>query len=550
MIVDLDFLEQLIAEWEGEIVEFKEASADFPTATIGKYFSALANEVNLQGADRGWLIFGVSDKTRSVVGTDYREDHERLQSLKNQIADGTEPKISFRNIHELHHPDGRVVLFDIPAAPAGMPISWNGHYFAREGESLSSLSLNKLDTIRKQFAIADWSAQVVSGATLGHLDEAALDQARESFSTKHANRLPPEEVKQWPLGTFLSRARITRDGKLTRAALLLLGKPDSAHLLLPHPAQMTWKLVGSEQAYEHFGPPFLLNTSELYQRIRNIQLRILPNDALIASEMSKYDRKVVLEALHNCIAHQDHSRSGRIVVTEMPDRLTFENEGNFFEGQPEDYAQGNKTPRRYRNPLLAHAMAELNMIDTIGYGIYEMHMSQARRYFPMPDFDLSTPNAVHTTIHGRIIDPAYSRLLMQKTRLPLADIIALDRVQKNLSLDDSTLRRLRRDGLVEGRKPNLHVSASVAKATASKLEYIRTRAQDDAFYAKLVIDLLRKFDSASRKEINNLLWDKLSEALDSEQKWNKISNLLTKLRRAGRIRNAGSRRAPKWKLAE
>ena len=332
--------------------------------------------------------------------------------------------------------------------------------------------------------------------------------------------------------------------------MLLLGKPDSAHLLLPHPAQMTWKLVGSEQAYEHFGPPFLRNTSTLYQRIRNIQVRILPDDELIALEVSKYDRKVVLEALHNCIAHQDYARNGRIVVTEMRDCLTFENEGDFFEGQPEDYVYGDKTPRRYRNPFLVHAMTELNMIDTIGYGIHEMHVGQARRYFPMPDFDLNTPDAMHMTVHGRVIDPAYTRLLMQKTNLPMADILALDRVQKHLPLDDTILRRLRRDGLVEGRKPNLHVSATMAKATASKADYIRTRAQDDAFYAQLVADYLRQFGSASRREIDNLLWDKLSEALDDEQKWNKISNLLTKLRRAGRIRNAGSRRVPKWQLAE
>ena len=83
---------------------------------------------------------------------------------------------------------------------------------------------------------------------------------------------------------------------------------------------MTWKLVGQETAYEHFGPPFLLQTSQLYQRIRNIQLRLLPDDELLPHEVSKYDQKVVLEALHNCIAHQDYTRNGRVVVTELPDR--------------------------------------------------------------------------------------------------------------------------------------------------------------------------------------------------------------------------------------
>ena len=145
------------------------------------------------------------------------------------------------------------------------------------------------------------------------------------------------------------------------------------------------------------------------------------------------------------------------------------------------------------------------MIDTMGYGIYEMHRSQARRYFPMPDYDLSEPEAVEMTIHGRVVDPAYSRMLMQKTKLPLTDILALNRVQKGLTLDNDMVKHLRRSGLIEGRKPHLPVSATVAKATASKADYIRTRAQDDVFYAKLVTDYLGKFGKASRKEIDGLL---------------------------------------------
>jgi ATP-dependent DNA helicase RecG len=332
--------------------------------------------------------------------------------------------------------------------------------------------------------------------------------------------------------------------------LLLLGKPEAAHLLLPHPAQLTWKLEGPELAYEHFGLPFLVTSSELYQRIRNVQIRILPDNVLIPVEVSKYDRRVVLEALHNCIAHQDYSRNGRIVVTERPATLVFENEGQFFEGQPDDYIAGNKTPRRYRNPFLAQAMAELNMIDTMGYGIYLMHHEQAKRYFPMPDYDLSEAGVVRMTVYGGVVDLAYSRLLIQKTDLPLADVLALDRVQKKLPIPEAALARLKRSGLIEGRKPNLHVSAAVAKVTAGKADYIRTRAQDDAFYLKLLMDYLEEYQEASRAEIDKLLIGKLSEALNEQQKSNKINNLITKWRRAGRIVNLGSDKGSRWASAE
>jgi ATP-dependent DNA helicase RecG len=195
-------------------------------------------------------------------------------------------------------------------------------------------------------------------------------------------------------------------------------------------------------------------------------------------------------------------------------------------------------------------MAELGMIDTMGYGIYQMHLGQARRYFPMPDYDLSDPKVTRMTIYGGVIDQAYSEILIQETSLPLGDILALDRVQKKLPLDDEIVKQLRRAGLVEGRKPNLYVSASIAKATNSKVDYIRTRAQDDEFYAKLLTDYLEKFGEASRSEINKLLLDKLSDALDETQKSTKIASLLTKLRRRGLILNKGNDRVPCWVLAE
>lgn len=554
MSMDEQALEQLlhslIERWESEVVEFKRGGKGFSTSDLGKYLSALANEANLRACESAWLVFGIDDKTRRILGSEYRQAPGELHRLKMQIADGTEPSITFRDIHELETPEGRVLLFEIPPAPMGMPIAWQGHYFARAGESLTGLGLDKQDAIRRQTDATDWSVQLVPNASLDHLDPEAVSKARESFAKKYANRFEPGEVMGWPLATFLDRAKLTLDGKVTRAALLLLGKEEAAPLLSPHPAQLTWKLEGPERAYQHFGPPFLLATTRLYQQIRNVQVRILPEDQLLGVELAKYDQRIVLEALHNCIAHQDYARNGRVLVTEEPDRLILENAGGFFEGRPEDYVTGHKTPMHYRNPFLVNAMVELNMIDTMGYGIHEMHLGQAKRYLPMPDYDVTDPSRVRLTIYGSIVDPAYTRMLIKKTELSLQEILALDRVQKQLPLDKEMTSRLRRAKLIEGRQPNLRVSAEIATATATKAQYIHTRGQDDAFYAKLVTDYLAKFGSASRQEIDTLLWDKLSAALDEPKKKAKVGNILTKLRRAGQIRNAGSRGAPEWRLVQ
>lgn len=542
-------LTDLISTWENEVVEFKEASNSYSTTDIGKYFSALSNEANLKDADAGWLVFGVNNKSRAIVGTDYRPAPDHLQSLKRQIAEGADPTTTFRHLHVVEVDGKRVVMMEIPPAPRGIPIGWQGHFYARSGESLAPLNLAKLDEIRAQTVDSDWSAQVVDGATLDDLDPKAVERARSDFALKHKNRIDPEEVRNWPVATLLDRAKITQRGQVTRAALLLLGRAESAYLLSPHPAQMTWKLVGQETAYEHFGPPFLLATSQLYQRIRNIQLRLLPDDELLPHEVAKYDQKVVLEALHNCIAHQDYRQNQRIIVTEQPDRLVFENAGRFFEGLPEEYVRGDKTPRGYRNPYLVQAMVELNMIDQLGYGIQRMYKTQRERYLPMPDYEVAG-DAVVMTVYGGVVDPAYTRVLMENGGLKLADVLALDRVQKRLDVPDAAIQALKRKGLVEGRRPNLRVSAAVAAASSRQAEYIKTSAFDDQHYADLVLKFLSKFGSASRKEIDELLWDKLSDSLNDAQKKSKIGNILTRLRVDGAIFNAGSRAAPEWKASE
>ena len=540
-------LDGLLDTGENEVIEFKQANDNFPTEKIGQYFSALANEANLRDFEKAWLVFGVDNKG-GIIGSSYRLEPGRLQSLKNQIADDAEPSITFRNIHEMNHDNGRVILFEIPAAPHGMPIAWKGHYYARAGESLTSLGLDKQDEIRQQTIASDWSIQIIENATFNDLDPEAIEWVKESFAKKYNTVFPAEDIATWNTQTLLDRAKITIGGQVTRTALLLLGRAEAAHLLSPHPAQMTWKLEGQEKAYAHFSIPFVLTSSRLFQKIRNINLRLLPDNELLPYEVSKYDQKVVLEALHNCIAHQDYSRNGRIVVTEWLDKLTFENEGEFFEGVPNDYVNGTKTPRRYRNPFLAQAMVELNMIDTMGYGIHQIYEAQRHRYLPMPDYDLSLGNAVHMTVYGSVVDPAYSKRLMENTRLSLLDVLALDRVQKKLPITDKTMRHLRRGALIEGRKPNLYVSAAVAATTASRADYIRTRAQDDTFYKQLITDYLIKFNKASRKEIDELILNKLSDVLTADQKKSKISNIISSLRKNGVIHNRGSRTAPQWEL--
>lgn len=528
---NLKLLDSLIDNWENETIEFKEASNDFDTDRIGCYVSALSNEANLADLESGWLVFGVKNKTRAVVGTGYGTDPRRIDSLKRQINDDTDPSTTFRSVRTVSHPNGRVLMFEIPSAPKGIPIAWKGHWYGRAGENTEPLALDKIDTIRSQSHLMDWTAQIVEDAELSDLSPEAIAVARRGFAEHNASRIPTETIESWTDEEFLRHAGLVTKRGITRACILLLGKPEASYLLSPLMAELTWKLVGQEHAYEHFGIPFILSTTRLYSRIRNIKIRLLPPGELIQREVEKYDQGSVLEAMHNCIAHQDYTKHSRISVTEYPDRLEFTSVGSFFEGVPDEYALEGHMPRSYRNPTLIQAMTRLNMIDHLGYGIERMNRSQANRYLPLPDYDLSDPREVKLTIYGRVVDEGYTRLLMQDTELPFEDVLALDRVQKGHLISDVALRRLRNKGLVEGRRPHLRVAAEVAEATGTRAEYIRVRGQSDEYCCALITDYLKKHGHAGRATIDAIVFPSLSSELNDDQRRNKVKNLLGKLRK-------------------
>jgi len=533
---------------ETEWVEFKEAKSNLDSDDLGKYFAALCNEANLKDQPVGWLVFGVQDKPRKVVGSQYRPSRASLDSLKQEIATHTTGRITFKEIHELHLPEGRVVMFEIPPAPQGIPVAWKGHFYGRDGHALGALNLQEIEQIRAQAGYQDWSAQICPTAAITDLDPAALALAREKFRQKNSSRPFAVDMPKWDDATFLERAKLAQQKKLMRAALILLGKPESTLHLSPAVAQITWKLDADEQAYEHFGPPFLLNVNAVFARIRNLKFRLQPFNQLVPIELEKYDAKVVLEALNNCIAHQDYTRQARIIVVEKADRLIFENAGGFFEGSLDDYLFRDRIPRHYRNRLLAEAMVSLDMIDAMGMGIKRMFLTQRNRFFPLPEYDFSQPDTVRMEIMGRLIDENYSRVLIEKADLDLGTVVALDKVQKRKSLTPDELRLLRRLKLVEGRAPNVFVASKIAAITGDKAQYIRNRAFDDAHYKKMILDYLAEYGSASRADIDRLLKGKLSDVLTPQQQAVKVKNLLAAMARKDKtIMNLGSKKKPEWR---
>lgn len=220
---------------ETEWLEFKEAKTKFNFDKLGKYFSALSNEANLNGKQFGWLILGIEDKERKIVGSNYKNN--KLDDLKSAIANHINMQLTFSGIFELNISRKRIVMFQIPAAPKGLPIAWKGFFYGRDGQSLGALNINEFEEIRGQIKRRDWSAEICKNAKIDALDPEAIAKARIEFKNKFP-RLK-SEVDKWDDIAFLNKAKVTIRGKITNTAIILLGKEESEHFISPSVAKIS-----------------------------------------------------------------------------------------------------------------------------------------------------------------------------------------------------------------------------------------------------------------------------------------------------------------------
>lgn len=525
---------------ETEVVEFKRARHGFDDHDLGKYFSALSNEANLKGKERAWLVFGVENETHEVTGSYYKNTRPALDAMKKSIADQTTGRHTFVEIYAFNYKNGnRVVMFEIPPAPQGIPIAYQNHYYGRDGESLQGLSIDKIEKIRSQSKVKDWSAEIIEEASLDDLDTSAISKARELYTSTHKDK--EKEIGSWNDTTFLNKAKITIRGKITNTAIILLGKEESEHLLSPAVAKIKWILrdrENMERDYMIVSCPFILAVDRIYEKIRNLKYRYINSEfrTLFPEEIDTYEPYVIREALNNAIAHQDYSLGGQINVVEYEDKLVFSNKGAFIPGNIENVLVNNAPEEYYRNRFLVDAMVGLKMVDTIGSGIRKMYNFQRQRLFPVPDYNLADKR-VEVTITGKIVDMDYANILAHNTDLDLFDIELLNRVQLRRPLSDGEVARLRSRHLIEGRRPNLYIAKHIAQEVGQKIEYSKHKGLTNKSCEQFLLTALRDHKSLSRKEIDKLLCKLLPDLLNERQKKDKITNLLAKLKREGKIRN-------------
>lgn len=517
-------------EWK-EMKNLKNSFAGDEGDDVISYVSAIAN---MEG---GFLVIGVKDQTLEIVGTDLTKFNLNAQSAVYKLVEHcTNLSSEGLAIQEYLTDDTHKVVWviTIPKHQPRLPIYAHKKAWQRIADSLVEITPERMNAIidEPSMTASDWSAVIVKNASLSDLDEVAIAKARKMFKKVHS-RIPEEEINSWSTEEFLMRSGVLTEEGLTRAALILLGKPESVFKLRPAVVEVTWTLRNENDDvvdYEHFTAPFIMTVDEILNKIRNLTMRELPGGSLFPDTMKQYDDYTIREALHNCIAHQDYTLQQRINFVETPKYLYYANGGSFIPGTLQRAMETKGPQRHFRNECLCQAMVHFNMIDTVSRGIRLMFSGQKERCFPMPDYEIDTINReVAVRVYGNAIDEKYTQLLKNTPTLTLKDCILLDAVQKGRTIEPNEAAELLLRGLVEGTYPNVYIAEGIARQTGELGTYVKNRGLKRKYYKDMVVAYLeKKTDGANRREIDELLSDLIPKSTKNPDSY--VGNLLSELK--------------------
>ncbi|TAL57741.1 MAG: hypothetical protein EPN85_13345 [Bacteroidetes bacterium] len=531
-------IDDILQHAENAVLEFKEARTNFSDGDRSDYCAAIAN----MGGGR--LLLGITND-KNIVGTTV------YQGTINQIPQRVYQAIGITvAVEEVQHSQGRIVIFDIPPRPVGQRLRSNGGkytYPIRRGESLGEMD----DVMTKEIlneVQPDFSAGIVEGLTLDDLDEVAVTD----FKNKRAEKAGNIGLKTASILQVLSDAELTRDGKLTFACLLLLGKKEKISEFLPQ-AEIIYEWRNDPEQIHHdfrmsWRLPYFLVYNEVWNTINARNIRIPYQEGFLQQEVLAFDEKACREAVNNAVAHRDYSISGRsTIIHASPKSFIVISPGGF----PNEITPENvlNAPPHWRNRLIAEAFERTMLVERSGQGIDNIFETSIRQGKGLPDFAGTNDGTVQINIPANVKDAEFVKFL-EKVANEQQIIFSFDEIYELEKLREKKILSVLNH---KEKFLKLGIIEKVGKTSGTK--YILSHRYYSYQEKPGVYTRIKGFSRESKKElimehIRREGKGRRDDFIDAfpELQPNDISNFLQELKREGKIEREGSDRAGYWRL--
>lgn len=475
------------------------------------YVTALCNEGG------GYFVIGMTDNyPHEVIGT--KQNLHGVGELESKIYTDTGIRTK---VYELYESQKRVLVIEIPSRPAGKVFKFEDVALMRVGEELKPMSDEVyLKIIQEQEP--DFSQQVCEGLTIHDLDDRAIVLLKDKYSIKQNNpkfRLLPNEQ-------ILSDLELSKKGKLTNAALILLAKKEILQERLPQSKVMLeFRNSESQIPFDNrieFVEPFFLLIEDLWKTI-NIRNGSVPiQEGAYIFNVPYFNEEVIRESVNNAITHRDYRRTAEIVIKQFPQRLDIINAGGFPVGVTLENLI--KTPSTPRNRLLADILQKTGIVERSGQGVDKIYYNTLSEGKAEPDYSKSDSFQVNLKLSAVIEDRAFAlfidqvqKELPENGKLSVLEIITLNKIKNNCTKKDLDLEQVSKlldKKLIEKRGKTNAVFYILSKNyfdfTDEKAKYYNLQEIDDNQVLNTILSFLSKEEKAKMKDFVGLFEDKLS----------------------------------------
>ena len=357
------------APGETQRLEFKEARNQFEYSRLREYCVALANEGG------GHLLLGITDTPpRSVVGTQaFRDPISTAERLYDALGFRVE-------VHEVNHPQGRVVVFEIPSRPHGTAYHLDGRYLMRSGSALVPMSEDRLRKVfaegkkhwlDERFASGLSAEEAVSRLDIGRYFE-LLKLPQPYSMSPILKRLEGDRIilrdgatySITNLGQILFARNLARFEDIGRKAARVISYEGTGKISTLRDHIVT---RGYAASFEH-----IIELVELQTPVREVIERALRR------EERAYPSVAVRELIANALIHQDlHTYGASVMIELYADRIEISNPG-----QPDIQFDRFIDGYQCRNEPMADLMRRFAICEGKGSGIDKVIRAVEENHLP------------------------------------------------------------------------------------------------------------------------------------------------------------------------
>lgn len=491
-------------------VEFKEAKGgnysfngggktdpkDRRKCIIG-YVVAFANEGG------GYLVFGVHDKhPHQIVGTN--QCIGAIGKLEQDIYREKQIRVE---VSELYDGSNRVLVIKVPARPAGKVYKFEDVPLMRVGEELLPMSDEQyLKIIQEQEP--DFSERICEGLNFTDLDDEAIQKLKEAYAEKQKNPLFLTQSRE----QCLTDLHLMKDGQVTYAALILLGKEEVIRRLLPQAAIfLEYRKAEGQITFDDRKPfyqPYFLAIEKLWTAINLRNGNVPVQQGPYIFDIPFFNHEVIREAVNNAVAHRDYRRSSEVVIKQYTQALHLISPGGFPIGvNLNNLLTVSSTPR---NRLLAEVLAKTGVVERSGQGVDKIFYQSIAEAKGLPDYTHSDDFQVELRLSAIVKDKAFALFIkqLQKDRqddkkLSVKEILLLEAVREDKpksELDKTVLEKLVAEGLLEkhGKTSNQTVRLSRAyyAFTNKEADYTKQTPVDEGYVVMKINQYLAAWKKA------------------------------------------------------